>query len=654
MRWILRIVFGLLALVALGVAVLFLLPADRIARLVTDRFEAATGRAMTLEGDVRPTLWPELGVNTGPVTIANADWSDAGPMLRAERLSIGVDIAALVSGDIRIRRVEVDSPAILLERNAAGAGNWEMASAAPPAPAGEVAQAGGIPAFTLDKATISGGSLSYRDHASGARTTLTAIDAVLGLPDFTGPAGFDVKAAMNGQSFAVTGDIAQFAVFLADGAVPVTARVDIGGSSVDFSGRAGLKPLAAGGALDAKLTDMASVYRLIGMTPPQIPAGFGREIALSGDVTATGEGKLTLRGGTLGLDQNVLKGALDVAMGDRIRVTGNLTAGALDFSALAADDGTGGGSGGIAEWSRDPIDISALQAVDGEIALDAASIDLGLLRLGRTRMHSRLDAGRAVTDLREVRAYDGLLTGTFILNSRGGLSTRVNVKGDAVALRPLLQDLAGYERLLALSDVELNVLGVGNSMHALMNSLDGEGALRLGQGELRGLDLVGMLRNLDPGFVGAGAKTIFESISLTFQVKNGVMSNSDLVFKAPLLNATGSGRIGIGGQTLDYRIVPTILEGQTEGGVKVPLLITGSWANPKFRLDLESLARERLDIEADKLKEKAEDAVREKVEKELGVTLDKDADLEDAVKDAVTDEIEDRARKELLKLLGGN
>lgn len=654
MRWILRIVFGLLALVVLAVAVLFLLPADRIAKLVTDRFETATGRSMTLAGDVRPTLWPELGVNTGPVTISNAQWSDAGPMLSAERLSIGVDIMALISGDIRIKRVEIESPAILLEKNADGQGNWEMATGAATGPVDGADQAGGIPAFTLDRATITGGLVAYSDRGTGSEILLTGIEGTLGLPDFDGPASIEMSAVMNGQEFSVAGSIAEFSVFLADGAVPVTARVDIGGSSVDFGGRAGLSPLAAGGTLDAKLTDMSAVFGLIGMQAPQIPAGFGRQIAVSGEMTATGEGRVTLRGGTIGLDQNILTGALDISMsGERPRVTGNLSAGALDFSALAADDGSGGNSGGTGEWSRDVIDVSALQTVDAEIALDATSVDLGLATLGRVRTLTTLDNGRAVTEVREVRAYDGLLTGTFVLNSRGGLSTRANLKGDAIALRPLLQELAGYERLLAISDVSINLLGVGNSMYALMNSLEGEGSLRLGQGELRGLDLVGMLRNLDPNFVGEGAKTIFESISLSFQVKGGVLTNSDLIMTSPLLRATGSGNIGIGGQTLDYRIVPTILEGQTEGGIKVPVLVTGSWANPKFKLDLESLAREKLDIEAEKLKVKAEDEVRARVEKELGVTLDKEAELDDAVKDAVKTEIEDRARSELLKLLGG-
>lgn len=40
-----------------------------------------------------------------------------------------------------------------------------------------------------------------------------------------------------------------------------------------------------------------------------------------------------------------------------------------------------------------------------------------------------------------------------------------------------------------------------------------------------------MLRNLDASYVGAGAKTIFESISASFTVEKGVLSNNDLAFE---------------------------------------------------------------------------------------------------------------------------
>ena len=81
----------------------------------------------------------------------------------------------------------------------------------------------------------------------------------------------------------------------------------------------------------------------------------------------------------------------------------------------------------------------------------------------------------------------------------------------------------------------------------------------------------------------------------------------------------------------------------------MPLLITGPWAKPKFRLDLETVAQEKLDAEAAKLKLKAEAAVAE----QLGLQPLEGESLEDAGRRKLNDAIEDEAAKALEKLLGG-
>ena len=57
------------------------------------------------------------------------------------------------------------------------------------------------------------------------------------------------------------------------------------------------------------------------------------------------------------------------------------------------------------------------------------------------------------------------------------------------------------------------------------------------------------------------------------------------------MTASGAGQVDIGEQSLDYRVTPLSLGGiDLDTDVPVPLLITGPWSAPKFRLDLESLA----------------------------------------------------------------
>ncbi|MFN3578359.1 MAG: hypothetical protein ACK4TJ_15445, partial [Tabrizicola sp.] len=84
-----------------------------------------------------------------------------------------------------------------------------------------------------------------------------------------------------------------------------------------------------------------------------------------------------------------------------------------------------------------------------------------------------------------------------------------------------------------------------------------------------------------------------------------------------------------------------------------------------FRLDLESIAREKMEAEAKAAAERlaaeakaAEDAARAELERrlreELGVEVAPDESLEDAAKRGATKALEDEARRALEEILGGN
>lgn len=634
MRWIGRIVGAIVVLVLLGVGALFLLPSERIAAIATDRFEAATGRSMEISGPLRPTLWPVLGVRTGEVRIANADWAETPDMVTAEALAVGVDAGALLRGDIRIVEVTLRRPAIALERAADGRGNWELgsqegASGAGGSDAGS-GDAGGSPLsrVSFEAVTLEDADVRFADRAGGGRTRLTGLDATLSMPDPGGSLGVEATATLNGAPLALSATVEGLAAVFGGGtgAVPVRIEATLGSAKAAFEGHAGLAPTAAKGRIDARVPDLKATLAAIGPSVPGLAADMGRSAALAGEVTFTGD-TLNLRGARLALDGNAVAGDIDVALaGERPRVVANLTAGALDFSALAADGGEAGAGGSAAGggWSTAPIDASALHLVDAEVSLLSESLDFGLTRLGRTRLRTSLDAGRAVTDVRELSAFDGNVEGQVIVNARGGLSSRINLSGRSIALRPLLTQFAGFDRLITKGDMAINVLGVGNSMAALMGSLTGEGAIRFGAGELLGLDLVGMLRTLDPGFMGEGTKTIFDSITATFRIENGVVTNADLQFLAPLLSATGEGRISLADRTLDYTLTPRLLEGQN-GGIAVPITFRGSWAKPKISVDFKAAATAAATaggIDVEKVKEDVRTRVEDRVREELGISGD--------------------------------
>ena len=650
MRWIIRLVVAFLLVAGLGLAGLFLLPGDRIARLAGEQITKATGRSVSMSGDVRPSFYPQLGVSTGRVEVANADWSDAGPMLVAEKLSIGVDLWALIGGTVKVGRVEAVSPRIMLEKNKDGQVNWDFSSAIAANSTSSRDQKSAVKPFSLERALITDGALSYVDHGTGARAALTEVTADLSLPEFTGPVALDLSARMDGQPFRAKLGISGFGDFIEGAVSPVALSLQAGGSDIAFDGQAGIAPVAATGVLKADISDPVAVMALAGLGPPDLPKGLGQSIGVSGNVTYTDGGTVTLREGVIRLDQNRLAGSADLFLDKTLRINGQFTTEALDLSALGIGAGAGGSAAApSAGWSRSVIDVSGLSALDAEVSLAATSVDLGAVELGKTRLLFTNDRGRAVFDLAEMQVYGGGLTGQFVVNGRGGLSVGADLNATGIKIEPLLSALADYDRLSGATDFRVKFLASGNSMDALANSLSGSGGFSIGKGELRGFDLAGMIRTLDANYEGAGAKTIFDSIEASFTMDKGVLYNDDLLLKAPVLIATGEGQVGIGSRTLNYRITPTkLLKADGSAQVRVPVLVSGSWAKPKFTLDLKSLADEKLAAEKEKIEAKARAKVEEKLQKDLGVTVEEGQSVEDALKQ----KLEEEAAKGLLKLLG--
>ena len=659
MRWVFRGIAVLVGLLALAIAAVLLVPSDKVANLATAQFEKATGRSLQLEGGVSPTIWPVLGVKTGPVTLANAAWSDKGPMLRAKRMQIGVDMAALWGGAVKITEIVVDTPEILLERNAKGQGNWEFSTVESQNGAGASATE-----FTLDKAEISGGSLQFLDHTTGQMVGLDQITLSAAIPKYHGPADLSLSAVMKGQHINVTTKVADFGTFLTGKLGKLVLDGTVGKATLALDGRAGFAPLMAEGKIKADLSDLGALTALAGMAAPALPEGFGaRKITLDSALTLTSTGSLHLRGAKLDLDGQSFAGEVDLTTdGARPKLVARIDTGALTLPKSAGSNNKAASGTG---WSKDPIDATMLNLMDVELALQAQSLDLGTAKLGATSLRLTIDRGRAVFDIAKAAAYEGIISGQFVVNARKNLSIGGDLRFSDLSMQPLLTDLAGYDRLLGRGNVGVKFLASGNNLDAIMHSLSGTGTIRFGKGELRGLDIAGMLKTLDPNYIGEGAKTIFDSVSLSFAMQDGVAHSEDLALAAPLITATGAGDLDLGGQTINYRLMATALAGIAGAqGVTVPILIKGPWAAPKVKLDLDFLAKEKIDAEKARLKARAEEErmrleadakaqLAAKAKKELGLEVQSGESVEQAAKRRANEALEAEAARALNKLFGG-
>ena len=381
----------------------------------------------------------------------------------------------------------------------------------------------------------------------------------------------------------------------------------------------------------------------LGLGAVDLPRGLGRAARLSAEATYTADGRLSLRDLVAVLDQNRIAGAADIDLAGKPRVVAELSAGALDLSALGGAGAEGSGTdGGGSGWSTSPIDASPLGLADASVTLRADSIDTGVTKLGATRAKLALEQARAVLTLSPATAFGGNLSGTFVANGRKGFSVRGDLKAKGIDMQALLTDLAGIDRFSGAAEADLAFLGSGASMDAIMRSLSGEGRIDVGRGVISGIDLDKLFRS---GAV-TGGTTVFDSLTGSYTISGGNLQNDDLKLQLSSFRVDGTGRIGLGARDLDYLVTPVAFESDDSTGLRVPVRVTGPWSGPRIRPDLDAATKARLEEEKDKLEEKAKEALQEK----LDLTIEDGQSTEEAVKDR----IEDEAAKQLKKLFGSD
>ena len=650
MKIIGRIIGALLLIAVVAVVSLLFLPADRIARLAAEQIKAQTGREVSITGDVSMTLWPVLGVSAGEIEVGNADWARQGSMLTARNAAIGIDAMALLSGEIKITNIEAASPTIRLESRKDGRASWVFTDASGEAAIEtETAPDREAQAFSLQKLTVTDATLIY-DAEGSDLVSYSGVDLALDWPERLGAADIQATLRPAGADVDVVATINGFAGFIAGDVQPIVARIKTSGGSLSLKGRASTAGDVAG-RLGLKLSDTDAFLRALGLDGADLPRGLGRSVDMDADLTLTSDRRLSLRGMQADLDGNTITGAADVSLNGTPQINAQISAGALDLKGATQGDSSSASSAGSVGtgWPKDRIDASGLAAFNGEIALTASSIDLGSFQLGKTRALIKNDRSRMVFEMREVQAYDGTVSGEFVMNNRGGLSVGGKIFAKSVSVQKVLRDAMDVERLTGNGDAEISFLGSGSNVDAIMRSLSGNGALRLGQGTIQGLDLNTLMGSGN----GSGGTTVFDSLGATFAINAGNLRNDDLLFVLPNYEARGKGRVGLGAQDIDYLFTPAALRANSGKGIAIPVSIKGPWSNPRIQPDLEAAINLNLAEEKAKLKEKAkalEDDTKaraqEKLEKELGVSTEDGQSVEDAVKK----KLEDKLKGELFKL----
>lgn len=278
-----------------------------------------------------------------------------------------------------------------------------------------------------------------------------------------------------------------------------------------------------------------------------------------------------------------------------------------------------------------PLDLTGLRSVNANGTLRVGALKFNNIKATNVRLDVKANGGRVDLNPLTANLYQGTLASSVSINAAPAAPTfavKHNMSG--ISIGQLLKELANNDTLEGRGNLTLDVTTQGNTEGALKKALNGNGALKLVDGAVRGIDVAGSIRDAKAK-LGAlrgehtqqadkSQKTDFSELTATFTIRNGVAHNSDLSIKSPLLRVGGEGDVNLGDDNLNYLVKASIV-GTTKGqggrdlselaGITVPVRVTGPLASPAYKIDFGSMM-------TDVAKQKVEERLTSEIGKRLG------------------------------------
>ena len=170
---LLGVVGLIVVLVVAAVVVVKSIDVNKYKPLIAEQAKAATGRELTIRGNLDLQIGLSPAVVVKDVSLANAPWGSRPEMLKLGQFEVEVALLPLIFRQIQITRLILVQPDILLETDAKGTGNWVFgAPAAAPSPKQPTGEKTALPPVAVQKVRIEKGTLAYRDGKTKQTTTL--------------------------------------------------------------------------------------------------------------------------------------------------------------------------------------------------------------------------------------------------------------------------------------------------------------------------------------------------------------------------------------------------------------------------------------------------------------------------------------------------
>ncbi|TRW90319.1 AsmA family protein [Candidatus Methylobacter oryzae] len=679
---ILSALAALVLLLAVAVYILpFIVNPNDFKPEITAAVKDKTGRELVLDGDLKLSLLPWIGVSTGKLSLSNAPGFQDRPFATLEESDIKVRLLPLLSKKLEVSRIVLKGLTLNLAKNRQGVSNWDDLTAKTAASAAVAGKQDEQPAsaptpmtFSVDGLTIENARINWDDLKSETHIKIQDFNLNTDKFTFDQPVAvstsmtvltegskstqaikFNTELSVNEKLDAFTLRQSNLQITSAGESIPgksITATLSAADAALDMNRQTaninGVKLISGDVALAAEITatsikdkpsfqgpvtiapfSPAKVMQQLAIALPAMQdANALSKLAANFDLTATGN-SADLQNLGITLDDTQINGAIHIKDFAQAMISFDLNIDALDAGRYLP----------VADKSSKPIASPAIALAAGISALPVetlrklnadGSVALGKLKINGLSMQdirmSLSSKNGVFTSQQSVKQlYQGSYSGNLSVDAHGDKpALAVTEKVEHVQIEPLLKDYKGSAPIGGIVNASAQLRGQGRKPDELEASLNGQLSFLFKDGVIKGFNLQKIIDQGKALIKGSALpsdskndQTLFSEMSGTATVANGLIQNNDLVAKSSRLRVDGKGNLNLVSEALDYKIDAKLLDPDAAE----PDKIKGAVAiNIEGTLDKPSYTIDVASLLTDKNKAKVEKLIN-KIDKKIGPGL---------------------------------
>ena len=459
----------------------WLFSADALSRSVYGQLQSSSGLYVMARGPVRLMLTPRPHIVVKDVAFADLK---GVLVIETPELNCALDLGRLLAGRVQVTSLTLLHPRAIIDADGGdivAPGAAMRASLTRP----ETQEAKEADAARLGVVNIVDGALTIKRRSGNQ--IIERIRVSLDWPRIGQPALIAGGVDWRGERHDALVWIARPGLLLRDEQSFVATRVD--GKNLNFEAQGFLSlsesphfsgHIAGRAAAAREVLDLIDIH-------PRLPGAL-RDTELSAEAELDSN-EARLRNLHVRVDGNVLDGdAKLLKRSGKLELSAKLNSSFLslepvlaDLPAMATLDG---------QWSREPLDLTDLKAIDFNLHLDAGHARLGRLIVDHGALSLRAHDGVLDVALEEAKAYGGRMMAEARIrpDDEGAISAHGVARTEKVDAGPLIWDIFGHHSLGGGLDADLILDAQGADFDALMHSLAGQVNFALSDADIEGVD----------------------------------------------------------------------------------------------------------------------------------------------------------------------